>query len=336
MPLIGTSALVTDPDAGVLPTPPTVAYRETVGKPVFSWVDPDGAVWPLSETTEDIGWFTLWPSGTEAAPIEITTDPRPRGGESVRAISQKPASIQWPLEIFGSTHAQFVSRYRQISRAFKLTTRRERPGLLITQRPDATTRVIEAFYAEGLSGEPQQGHLFARPVITLFCPDGKWRDEQPQVLDWTFAASGGGPAPVNFFAPYLSLADSRELGSGTGEEDDPASLTTVTNPGDEEAWPVWTITGPLTQFRAWSTTLDARFTFTYPLTAGQSVTISTDPDMVRGPAGENLSEHINWFDPGGTELWPLSDGPNLIGLAVEGAGTGTAVRLTFYPRYDNS
>jgi hypothetical protein len=337
MPLLAGPQFVITPGEPV-GSGPTTAYLETVGKPTFTWFDPDGGIWPLSNTSENLGWFTLTgPAGTEAATIEITTDTRPRGGERVRAIADKPMVIQWPLEIFGRNHDEFIERYRTISRAFKLTTRRQRPGVLRVQRPSGSIREIEAFYSEGLSGEAGQNHLFARPVITLFCPDGKWRDPTALVLERTFApAAGGGEPVITYFDPYLSITSSSVLGSDPIDEDDPASLTSINNPGDVEAWPVWTVTGPLTELRAWNVTRDTRFVLTYTLTAGQTLTIDTGAGLVRGPAQQNLSKYIQWFDPEGAELWPLSDGTNVIGLQVDGAGTGTAVRLEFSPRYDNS
>lgn len=384
MPLISGGLAVIAPEE--VPTGPTVAYRETVGAPSFSWVDPDGVEWPLSNTSESQGWFTITgPSGWGAAPIEFSTDSLPRGGESVRFIQNKASTIQWPLEIFGSTHEQFVRRYRRISRAFTLTTRRGRPGKLRVQRPDGSTREIQAFYAEGLGGEAEQNHLFARPVISLYCPEGKWRATTPVVAVRTFTPTttgttggggggGGGTTPdpgdpgtpgtgavVSFFSPFISLTSSRvvgsgapatpvdptptdggssgggdgDSGSGTGA-DDPASLTTITNTGDVEAWPVWTIVGPMTQLRAWNQTLGTRFALTYNLGEQQTITITTDQPTVRGPGDANLSKFIDWFNTAGTELWPLADGANVIGLQVDGASASTRVQMSFVPRFDNS
>lgn len=354
MPLLsGGLVVVTAPED--IATGPTVAYHETVGVPAFTWVDPDGREWPLSNTSDDLGWFTLMgPSGWGASPIEITTDSLPRGGEVVRAISRKPSTIQWPLEIFGRTHTEFVTRYRRISKAFKLTTVRQKPGVLRVQRPDGTIREIEAFYSDGLGGESEQNHLYARPVVTLFCPDGKWRASQPIVALRTFTPTvsgdaGGGSTPVTFYSPFISLSSSKVVGgvdtgsssdgggsSGASGTENPNSLTTINNPGDVEAWPVWTITGPMTQLRAWNDTLGSRFALTYKLTELQTITITTDRPTVRGPGDLNLSKYIDWFNTAGTELFPLADGNNTIGLEVDGANTTTAVQLSFTPRYDNS
>lgn len=336
MPLLPGSGVAVEPEEVI--TAPTVPYLETVGKPAFTWIDPDGGIWPLSNTSESLGWFTLTAiAGAESAPIEITSDALSRGGSRVRAIARRSSTIQWPMEIFGRTHDEFVARYRQISRAFKLTTLRQRPGWLRVRRPDGSARQIQAFYSEGLGGEAEQNHLFARPVISLFCPDGKWQALDPVIADRTFAATPGpGVDPVNFYDPFISVASSNEVTPVPDPGDGPDSTTVIVNPGDVEAWPVWTVTGPLTALRTWNLTLESRFALTYTLTAGQTITIITEPPSVRGPGDTNLIKHIDWFNSTGTELWPLADGENVIGLEVDGAGTGTAVRLAFVPRYDNS
>lgn len=348
MPLLSVGLLSDDElDPVEIITGPTTPYLETVGKPVFTWFDPDGNEWALSNSNEDLGWFTLMgPSGWGAAPIEITTDQLPRGGESVRAISSKPAILQWPLEIFGASHGQFVDRYHQISRAFTLTTRRQRPGVLRVQRPNGEVRQVEAFYSDGLGGEDAQNHLFARPVISLFCPEGKWRANEAIIVERSFTPTVGGedpeePEPISFYDPFISVTSSKVVGTpgggdggGGGGGDDPDSLTTISNPGDVEAWPVWTITGPLTQLRAWNVTLGTRWALTYPLGAEQTITITTDQPTVRGPGDVNLSKYIDWFNTAGTELWPLTDGTNVVGLEADGATATTHVQMAFTPRYD--
>jgi hypothetical protein len=352
MPLLSSGlTVVTAPEEIV--TGPSVAYFETVGIPSFSWVDPDGVEWPLSNHGEDIGWFTITgPSGWGAAPIEFATDDLPRGGENLRHIHEQASSIQWPMEIFGRSHDEFVERWRAITRAFKLTTRRRAPGRLRVQRPSGEIREALCFYEDGLRGEPEQNHLFARPVITLRCPEGKWRAVEPVVVQRTFTPTttepGGGTA-VSFYAPFLSLTSSRVVGSVvapgsddpdqdlvTGEDAEDQSRTLVINTGDVEAWPVWTVTGPMTELRAGNVTLGSRFALTYPLSEQQTITITTQQPSVRGPGDASLSKFVDWFNPAGTELWPLADGENVISLEVDGAGPTTSVQLAFTPRYDNS
>src|SRR5690606_30720906 len=69
--------------------------------------------------------------------------------------------------------------------------------------------------------------------------------------------------------------------------------TTLTNPGDVEAWPTWTITGPASLVTI--THLDTGEEFAVdpgadgidhgPLLEGEQVVVTTDPPRVRGPEG---------------------------------------------------
>lgn len=345
MPLISNGVAVV---TAALQTPVEVpSYLETVGGPAFFFVDADGVEWPMSNYSEEIGWFTRsGPSGWQSAPVGFTTDERHRGGARVRTVQQKSSTIFWPMEIFGKNYDEFRSRHAKITRAIKLSTRRQRPGRLIVRQPDGTGREALVWYQDGLGGESGQNHLYARPVVQFLCEAGVWRSMQELELPWTFAPDEEGiPGNSGFFSPFISLRSSRVVGAENpavpvGEIDPDSSngendpLVTVENPGDCEAWPVWTITGPLEQLTARSETLQSGFTLTYSLAELQTITITTDPQSVRGPGDADLSEFINWFDPQGCELWPLRDGTNVISLVGTGYGPTTQIRMTFRPLYD--
>jgi hypothetical protein len=295
---------------------PPVLWTSSVGSMRATYTDPLGTVYDLSVTDEDHGYFTRPEIAGWGAPVfQIVTDPRPRGGETVRYIRQESARITWPLHIWGSTHQEFVTRYRAVRRGFLLTAHRTLPGVLRVARPDGTAREIEVYYEEGFKGEPGENWLWANPVLTLFAPDGAWRDTDQTVLTRTQSASG-----TNFFSPFPAISSSQVLGS-----------TVLTNPGDMVAWPTWTITGPCTALTAANTTLGQSFTLTTTLLTGEQATITTDRPTVRGPTGANLSGSLNW--PGAV-LWGLQPGDNQVTFTAAGSGTGTQVQLSFYPRYE--
>lgn len=306
-----------------LVTPPFVddleVWAEDVGTIDASWTDPDGQGWQLSNTDDDLGWFTTdGIAGWGAVPIEIVTDPLARGGEEVRFIRAQPRRITWPLHIHGDTHLQFLTRYRNLLRAFTLTTHRRRPGVLRVARPDGVdeAREIECFYEGGFGGEAGENWLYANPVLTLMCPDGYWRAVQPIVHRYGNAV--GRP----FLNPYPQLSSSRVLGD-----------LTITNPGEVDAWPTWELTGPATRFTATNLGAGGGFVLTYPLAAGQTITITTNRPTVRGPNGENLVGALSWPR---ALLWPLRPGPNPVSLQVAGATAGTQVVLTFRPRFEGA
>lgn len=288
-----------------------------VGRPSFSYIDPTGVEWPLSDIGPDRGFFTPREvSGWGARPFEYSLDPVPRGGDAVRYIRAQSARITWPLHIWGETHIEFAERYRTVRRAFLATVHMNAPGLLRVALPDGTAREIEVFYESGFEGQGGENWLFANPVLTLMCPDGYWRDTTPTTVTRTHTITA-----QSFLNPFLTVSSSQVLGA-----------TLVDNPGDVEAWPEWVITGPMTSLTATSNTLGQEFILTHSLaTNADQIRVTTLRPTVRGPADENLVAALNWPD---AYLWALAPGLNDVEFVVGGASTGTSVSLTFYPRYD--
>lgn len=288
-----------------------------VGSMYATWTDPDGDEWLLSEPGDESGWFTTsGPAGWGAPPYELVTDPLARGGVNLRFVRAEPARITWPLHIWGSTHVEFVQRYRDLRRAFLLTLRRQAPGVLRVQRPDGTSREIEAFYEDGFGGEAGENWINANPVLTLMCPDPYWRDTDDTVFPFSFGSV------TNYFSPFPTVSSSQILGAAT-----------VFNPGEVDAWPAWTITGPMTAIVGTNVTTGQAFTLTTTISAGQQITIKTDPPSVIGPSGNNLVGALNFPS---AYLWPLREGSNSVNLNVSGAAAGTTVQLAFRARYEGS
>lgn len=290
---------------------------DDVGNMTATWTDPAGVVWPLTDTSPDLGWFTTTgPSGWHATSYEIVTDPVPRGGENVRFIRAQPARIVWPIYVGGDTHLQWLERHRQIRKAFLSTLHTGIPGVLTVSRPDGAAREIACFYESGFEGQAGEGRLFSKDAITLFAPDGYWRDPVPETITRSYVPG------TDFFNPFPMVSDSLVLGD-----------TTVNNPGDVTAWPEWTITGPMTAMSATNVTTGQQFTLTYPLMAGEQITITTLQPTVRGPSGQNLAGSLNWPN---AYLWPLMPGDNSLILNVSGGLSGTVVQLDFHARYEGA
>lgn len=282
-----------------------------------TWTDPDGTVWPLTSIDPAVGWFTPFgPSGWNATSYELVTDPLPRGGENMRFIRANPARIVWPLYVYGDTHLQYVQRARQIRKAFVSTLHRGLPGTLRVTRPDSTAREIDGFYQSGCEGEAGEGWLYGNDAVTLFCPDGYWRDITETQISRSYVPG------VDFFNPFPTVSSSLALGP-----------TTLNNPGDVTAWPTWTITGPMSAMTATNVTTGQEFTLAYGLSAGEQVTITTQQPTVRGPAGQNLASYLNWPN---AYLWPLRPGDNTVVFSVSGGLSGTTVLLSFHPRYEGA
>lgn len=319
------TAPVDDPvDTGV-----QSVYHESYGNMAVTWIDPDGTSWDLSNDGIDSPWFTMdGPAGWQAPPFELVTDPLPRGGEQLRFVRQQPKTMHWPIYIGNrESHEKFTGYYRQLVRAIVLTAIDQKPGYLRVARPNGRYRQIACVYQEGLEGEAGENYSFAKPTVSFWCPDGFWSSDRATTAARDFVAAGAGTSG-NFYAPFLSVGSSKVL---TGSASDPA--TVVTNPGDVLAWPTWKIVGPMTKLTARNDTAGTRFSLTYNLAAGQTITIATNRPSVRGPGDANLTKYVDWFNPAGTELWPLLRGNNNVFFQLDGANTGTHVEMNFVPRY---
>lgn len=318
MPLI--TAPVVTPEEPT--TPPPIEVPE-IGYASITYIDPAGTRWPMTDLAAD--WYTLAEgvSGLGATPYTLTSDPHPRGGARLRHVQPQPRTIVWPVLVKGADHLAFTANWRALARAFTRTLR-EGPGWLEVARPDGTARRIAVYYSQGWDGQGRTatGITWDSAVVTLWCEDPYWKDVQAQTVHRETGAS------VDYLAPYPSVSSSQVLGA-----------TTVTNPGDVDMWPEWTITGPASAITFTREDTGDSFTLTMTdtahgaLLAGETVTISTDPPRVRSGSGENLIGGLDWPS---AVLWSLPPGETPVTFELAGATTGSAVDLTYYPRYETA
>ncbi|MFJ5156309.1 phage tail protein [Streptomyces sp. NPDC088353] len=334
MPLI-TAPVLTPPDTGgpgdggggiPIPIP-------EIGFATATYTDPTGEVWPL--TDDQAGWFTLAEgvSGLDAAVYEFTTDAQPRGGARLRHAQPQPRTIIWPLYVYGDTHVEFIARWRALATAFTRTLRPgpdgvRPPGILEISRPDGSRRRINVHYEGGFEGQGKQGTGISSDaaVLTLWCEDPYWIDPTPIGVHRETGVL------EDFLVPYPTVSSSQVLGA-----------TTVTNPGDVIVWPTWVITGPASKITFTHTGTGEAFALTPSATghgnllAGETVTVSTDPPMVRfqdgTPNGANWVGGLNW--PAAV-LWGLAPGDNEVTFQLDGSGPRSTVDLVFYPRYETA
>ncbi|MCW5252209.1 phage tail family protein [Streptomyces sp. SHP 1-2] len=330
MPLI--SPAVIDPEDPGPEIPPPIEIPK-VGYASITYVDPTGTRWPMTDLAGD--WYALAEgvSGLGAAPVSLVTDPHPRGGERLRHGQPLARTIIWPMLVKGSDHGEFTKTWRALATAFTRTLR-EGPGWLEVVRPDGSGRRIAVHYQGGWDGlgQPATGITWDKAVLTLWCEDPYWVDLQAQTVH---REQGAG---ADFLQPYPTVSSSQVLGA-----------TTLVQPGDVEVWPTWTVTGPATSITFSATkrvrgpaglrtaveafTLDMTATVHGALLAGETVTISTDPPRVRSGTDETLTNGLNW--PGAV-LWSIPPGSTPVTFQLAGAQPGSAVDLSYYPRYETA
>jgi len=325
MPLVvGTGAVLEPPVVEIVPAPEPIIepYSWPLHHPTLSWTSPDGTVVPLGQASwPTTGYLaTTGVAGLGLTPRTMATNPLPRGGTAIRHHRLEPRVITLTMLIEGPDHDTFDARWQWLGQSLA-STRRLGPGYLTLHRPNGTARTIACYYQDGYERAGDAGPTADVVALSLYCPDGAWRDVEPTAVTRTYT-----DASPPFLTNFPTIASSSTLGD-----------TIATNPGSMEAWPTWTITGPASSIVATNHTTGQSWTLdavahTGALTAGQTVTLATDPPAVTGPGG-------NWTAAlvyPGSVLWGLDPGDNAVTFAVVGSAAGTSIRMEFFARYEQA
>lgn len=238
-----------------------------------------------------------------------------RAGARIRNVKIGPREIPVPQWFRGDTDVELRQAMRQLVNRL-LPTRGD--GQLENTGPDGEVRLLTCRYSTGLSmneTKEEAGVVWQRAVIVFrAAEDPYWYAAAPTELD--FAT---GPPPTFFPIFPLRLARSSVFGG-----------VIIDNPGDVEAWPIWTITGPGANLTILSNTTGESLALDTVLAAGDEVVIDTRPGVktvTRG--GVNLYGDL----ADDASLFALVDGPNDLVVELDGATEASAVSLSYRPAY---
>lgn len=191
-------------------------------------------------------------------------------------------------------------------------------GKIRVTSPIGDVREIAVRYSDGLgmtekpdmSGPTMQ---FADITFTAFDP--YWYDTSSASQTFTIGA-------VPSFFPFfpLRLTSSQIVVDGT-----------ITNTGDIECWPVFTITGPGSVIVIRNLTTGANIIFsTLVLGSGESVVVDTGPPTVKKNDGTNVYPDLDI----NSTLWAIQPGTNVIRMEMAGAVAGvSALTVSYKQRY---
>lgn len=304
-------------------TPPVIP---DIGSYLPIWIAPDGSRLNLNPGRSDFMSLRSV-SGLGAAPVDLITTPSADGGVIVEFVRPKERTVLWPLRLRADTHLDFLTLWYDVVERFTQTRRLNKPGQLLLRRPNGQERVIPAWYASGLEQDAEEGAWTElSPVINLLCPSPFWLDNSTTSRIWSQEAG------VDYLNPYPSFGSGQVIGAAT-----------VYNDGVKEAWPTWTVTGPLTSLTAVNQTRNETFTLTYTLARGETLTMTTRPIRVLGKAGERATNSLNLLTGG--IPWRIDAKTTTmiqftaVGSAVEsvaGLGDGTSIRMDYQTSRETS
>lgn len=280
----------------------------------MAWLAPDGSVTDLP---------VLWDAhGRFAPPVALTIDRVPgQPGGVVRQAQHGIREMALPLHIAEDSEALLRAKLRLLTRKFNQVGLggKPLPGRLRNTAVDGVVREIAAYYTGGLeldeSADSTSGPLVQKCVLTFSSPDPYWCGAQ---TTQTFTM---GEQPKFFPIFPLRLSASQVVVENN-----------ITNDGDVDAYPVWTLTGPGAQIKIINLTTGQMIRLgDNALGAGEILTIDTryGRKTVTKTDGTNL---FSWLS-NDSSLWALQPGANLMHLEMSGSTTQSAFAMAYTPRY---
>jgi phage-related protein len=282
--------------------------------PAIGWTDSRGRATTLSDWEN--GWI-VQPGirGFDLPTYAFYTDESPQiDGNALRGTRATAREIMIPVTFFDTSRESFVERKRSFLRTLnpKLGT-----GTITAMEPDGSVRTIEAYYvsgAEGDFGSDVSGMRWQTTGFTFSCPSPFWIGDSRSL---TFGSGSTGS-----FFPVLPLvvSSSQVIGAAT-----------INNPGDDVAFPIFTIHGPATTAVFTNNTNGKSWSLTASLGATDSLVVDTRERLQTA----TLNGSTNWWPNLATSsvLWGLEEGDNDISMTLTGTTAATKVQVDFQPRY---
>jgi hypothetical protein len=276
---------------------------------VTEWIDADGG-----STTLDVEWNV---QGRGMPPMAFEEDRVPeRPGSRLRAVRHGARDMTLNVWITAATSAALRTLLRSLIPKFDAT---RGDGRIRVTSELGDQREITCRYAGGLElaenlGSTSALQLQRAPIaFRAFAP--YWTD----VSDTTVTYTTGTPATFFPFFP-LRLSSSEVFAQGT-----------VTNGGDVQTWPVWTITGPGSAIVLRNQTSGKLLSLTITLGSSETLVIDTREGVktVTKNDGSNLFSALSAT----SSLWPLLRGVNAVQVEMSGGTAATQVGLAYRPRY---
>lgn len=272
----------------------------------LEWVEPDGTVtaWPV-ELLRGL-------EGRGLPPVKHRLEEiAGRPGALHRSARHDVRRVVVPILFDGGDTAVRASLRQWAARLDSVRG----AGKLRVSCVDGATREIPARYAGGL--ELVEDNAWSQmATVEFLCDDPYWVDTAD-----TTASESVSLTVVTWF-PLLPL---NFTGSAI------AIALTADNDGDVEAWPVITLTGPMTNPTVSNATMGRSLVIANSLAAGETMVLDGRQDQrtITGPAGTSWYE----FLASGSRWWPLQRGSNSITLSATSTSGTSTMQLAWRRRW---
>lgn len=279
----------------------------------LSLIDPDGDEYAFDTDLTFVEWPLV---GRMGATYEFYEQAYAQNdGSSVGNVRALPGTLKVPFSVHVPDNYD-IMRDLVDTWNWRLDPERGR-SILRSTRSSGVQRDYYCRYRSGLEKfeeSPQTGQLSnALLRVPLEFGGGPfWLDTNVQSDTFTPGSSGRKWLPVSF--PWY-LSDSTLFASKS-----------ISNFGQKQARPTWTIYGPATNLRLTNDTTGKTLLLNYSIAQGERIVIdTTEPGFrtIRSDVAGNLMRYRV-----GT-LWPLAAGDNQVTVSLDGGSSATSVQYQF-------
>lgn len=259
-------------------------------------------------------------TGLGVAPTRLVLREGATAGSRFRSSKRTTRYIDLPLIIFGSDAQAIEDKMRRLVRLWNDTYTSPTLRARYEDGSEWTTEIHFAGGADPVFGsEDTDGKTFCKWLVSLAAPDPYFTSTTPVVIE-TIKAANSGRGLIKTGGGGLSrlrLSSSQTIGS-----------VEVNNPGDIDAFPIWTVQGPGDSFTATRAIDGASFFFDEQILDTEIITFNAKTKLVVDQLGDNRYGDM----PGAPVLFSVPPGTSTINILVPNADSDTKVDMSFYPR----
>ena len=251
--------------------------------------------------------------GIGIPPTAVRIEESAGDGGVWRHTKRQARDVDLPITVFGSNRSDVEAKLRRLGKI--LQDAQGAPKLRATYQ-NGSSLFLEVHYVGGgetVYDNDQSGLTWATWALILRAPNPFWRSGIEESFSIGTGGTGRGLLPQ---LSKLKVSSSTQIGT-----------VSVINAGDVAAYPVWQITGPITNLVISNGTSSFGFPVVY---SGETITVNTETGAVTDADGVNQYARLS----PAPKLFNLPPGTTT--LSVNGVETDLNfnVLLTYSPRYE--
>lgn len=307
-------------------TPPVTPPEPPVGNPAIAtdllaltWTGWNGDTWEVQGDSLSKAIMERYGRvGFGMPPIEhFYTQSATLNGTTWNGYRVPGRPFGFPVFVTGSSPTE--ARAEQAR--FLTTMRPDKVGTLTVADPTGARRYIDLRYQSGADGEFESSEY----AMYWYSHQLQMLAEDPFYYGDAIPLEFVAPGNVNFYgggdgtqAPLFYVGESRTTGNAV-----------VPNPGDVDAWPIWTLHGPFTS----ATLTVGGATINFPADIGAGHWLKIDTRLKNQLIVDDLGAN-RWNDAGAVAFAPIpASASTQLGLTLDGSDVDTKVEVEFTPNF---